>query len=158
MEIRAIAPAMTAVMAELHRRCFTEAWPDAAFAVLVASPGTFGSLALLGTVPSAFILCRLAGDDSELLTLGVVPDHRRRGLARALLRDALDQAARMGARRMVLEVAADNLAALALYGGVGFTAIGRRRAYYRGPGQPSTDALVLARPLPVTAAPAGPCD
>jgi ribosomal-protein-alanine N-acetyltransferase len=50
-------------------------------------------------------------------------------------------------KRMILEVAADNPAALRLYEKLGFQKISERKGYYVRPdGQPAT-ALVMARPL-----------
>jgi len=77
----------------------------------------------------------------------VEPSHRRRGVARALVRSGLAQAAAMGADEAFLEVAADNLAALALYREEGFEPAGLRSGYYRRPGGEAVDALVLRRTL-----------
>ena len=50
-------------------------------------------------------------------------------------------------KRMVLEVAADNPAAIKLYNRLGFTKLSERKGYYARPdGQPAT-ALVMARDL-----------
>ncbi len=50
-------------------------------------------------------------------------------------------------KRMVLEVAADNPAAIKLYTKLGFTKLSERKGYYARPdGQPAT-ALVMARDL-----------
>jgi ribosomal-protein-alanine N-acetyltransferase len=74
--------------------------------------------------------------------LAVRRDAQRYGLGRALLRDLLAEAARRGARNVLLEVAADNVAAQKLYANDGFEPIGVRRGYY----QPSnTDAVVMLR-------------
>ena len=59
-------------------------------------------------------------------------------MARALLRRGR---VRRGAR-MLLEVRADNTAALAFYAAEGFVEIARRRRYYRD----GTDAVVLRGP------------
>ena len=65
-----------------------------------------------------------------------------RGIGRALLEDLLAEAAASGARRVMLEVADDNMPAQQLYAGYGFEAVAVRRGYY----QPSnTDALVMLR-------------
>ncbi len=60
--------------------------------------------------------------------LGVVPDHRGRGLGAALLILALNGFAQAGARSCALEVTADNRAAVELYSGFGFR---RTRVFYR---------------------------
>ena len=64
-----------------------------------------------------------------------------------MLRAAFEDLLMSPARKMFLEVAADNPAAIALYRKQGFAEIGRREGYFaRANGQPAT-ALVMARNL-----------
>ena len=51
------------------------------------------------------------------------------------------------ARRLHLEVAATNAAALGLYKRLGFEEIGRRKGYYDRPGAPPEDAINLSLAL-----------
>jgi [ribosomal protein S18]-alanine N-acetyltransferase len=85
----------------------------------------------------------LAGDVAELQRIAVVEDHRRSGVASALLDEVLGLAAAGGADRVLLEVREDNAAALAFYAARGFVAVDRRRRYYRD----GAAAVVLQRPL-----------
>ena len=65
-----------------------------------------------------------AGIDGDWLgihNLVVEPAHRRRGLARAVLRELLDRGAEQGATTVWLHVQTDNEPALALYDGLGLT-------------------------------------
>jgi ribosomal-protein-alanine N-acetyltransferase len=71
------------------------------------------------------------GDDAEIMTIGVAPEHQRRGIAAALLRALIERATARGARRMLLEVRVDNDPALALYRRFGFARMGLRRRYYQ---------------------------
>lgn len=136
-------------LAALHAACFAEGWPAASIATLLDTPGTAGLVAECGAPPAAagLVLWRVAADEAEILTLGVVPARRRGGLGRALLDAAETLAAAAGARRMFLEVAADNAAARALYARAGYAPAGRRPGYYARRGAPAADALVLARRL-----------
>ena len=68
-------------------------------------------------------LCDL-GDECEILSLGVVPERRRRGIGSALLAAIGEEAGRRGGHRVFLEVAADNAAARALYSTSGFIQVG----------------------------------
>ena len=61
---------------------------------------------------------------AEILTVGVVPAARRRGVARQLVTALLDQAVHRGADEAFLEVRVDNPAARALYTAHGFVEIG----------------------------------
>jgi ribosomal-protein-alanine N-acetyltransferase len=129
-------------LARLHARCFDEVWDRATFARLLGSPGVFGLLARRASATLGFALVRVAGDEAELLTLGVDPSERRRGLARRLTERAIDGARIRGARALFLEVAADNDAARALYASLSFERVGLRKGYYaRGPAK--VDALTL---------------
>jgi ribosomal-protein-alanine N-acetyltransferase len=113
-----------------------------------------GALAFLGaneaaTDLQAFILVQVAADESEILSIATLPAARRLGLARALIMQAAAEASKNTAIAMFLEVAEDNFAALALYRDCGFTAQGRRRAYYVRRGGSSADALTLRARLPL---------
>ncbi len=83
-----------------------------------------------------------AGDIAELQRIAVAEDQRRRGVATALLAEAVLAAADT-ADRMLLEVRADNHGALTFYAGEGFVEIDRRPRYYADGG----DAVVLRRSL-----------
>jgi ribosomal-protein-alanine N-acetyltransferase len=135
------------VIAALHERCFDEAWSAASIAGLLAMPGAFGLIALGSSGPAAFILCRVAADECEVLALGVVPADRRAGVAGALLDAALADAHGRGARRVFLEVAEDNRAARGLYSAHGFARVGRRAGYYGGKAATSGAALILSKLL-----------
>jgi ribosomal protein S18 acetylase RimI-like enzyme len=84
---------------------------------------------------------------SAVLGMGVVAEHRHRGLGRRLLVETLARA--RGLRRIELIVRADNTAAIALYRSCGFELEGTCRSYLRHDGL-EHDALLMARlePLP----------
>jgi ribosomal-protein-alanine N-acetyltransferase len=81
-------------------------------------------------------------DEAWVNNMAVRRDHQRRGIGRALLEELLSIARRNGARHTLLEVAADNTPAQALYDSYGFEVIGLRKNYYQASG---TDALVMRR-------------
>ena len=139
-------PDDAARLAELHAQCFDEAWDEAAFTAFLRDSFTF---ALVAEEARAFIVIRVAADESEILSLGTRPDARRSGFARALVEAACVEAHRRGARRMFLDVAADNLAAHNLYAEAGFHPVGRRPGYYiRAAGR--ADAVILSAALPLS--------
>ena len=94
-----------------------------------------------------FLLWRLLSDEAEVITLGVHPRRRRAGIAGLLLADACAQALAGGALSLVLEVAADNVAARAFYAAQGFAEVGTRPGYYRRSRTAPADALILRRRL-----------
>lgn len=131
----ALAQCHAATLAAIHAEAFPpgERWNTAAFADLLGMPGVCGWLDPEG----GFILAREAGGEAEVLTLAVVPQARRQGVARRLVTSAVA----LLACPVFLEVGEDNAAALSLYRSAGFAECARRRAYY-GAGR---DALVLRR-------------
>ena len=91
-----------------------------------------------------------AGPDADVQTVAVAPQAQGRGVGRALVEALVAEAARRGAAGMLLEVRADNVAAIALYTRLGFERIAVRRRYYEPGG---IDAHVMRlRPLPPVAA------
>jgi len=147
LALRPLDLAMVEVAAALHEAAgFHEPWNARAFAELLAMPGTAGSLALAGDEPVGLALWRVAADEAEILTICTLPERRRAGAGRHLLDAAIAAASAAGARRLFLEVAVDNAAALGLYRASGFAEEGRRRGYYRGP-DGARDALILARAI-----------
>ena len=143
-----------ALLASLHRQCFEDSWDEASFRSLLAGQGVFALIAkdASATESQAFILIQVAAEQSEILSIGTVPDARRSGLARILLDQAAAEALARKAQEIFLEVAEDNSAALALYIVAGFAISGRRRSYYRRPGGIMVDALMLRAPLPLRGA------
>jgi ribosomal-protein-alanine N-acetyltransferase len=129
--------AHAAVCAAIHAAAFPppEAWGEAAFAQLLASPGVRGLIDEAG----ALVLVRQAADEAEILTLATAVAARRQGAGRRVLAAGLNWAAAAGATRVFLEVSEANAAAQALYTAVGFTLCGQRRRYYPD----GSDALVL---------------
>ena len=132
------------LLARLREAAFpADSWSAAAFARLLAMPGAFALVAARDEVPAGLVLARVAADEAEIITLGVAPQARRRGIGRLLAGAAAARAAESGAVRLFLEVAAANTAAQHLYQALGFRKVGRRARYYPD----GTDAVVLARPL-----------
>jgi ribosomal-protein-alanine N-acetyltransferase len=135
-----------AALASLHRSAFDDAWSAADIATLLAAPGVFGFRARIGGHDAGFILCRIAVDEAEILTLAVAPGSRRRGVAGVLLRQAMAASLAGGAAAVFLEVATDNPGAQALYRVNGFAEVGRRPGYFFRPGG-AVAALIMRRDL-----------
>jgi ribosomal-protein-alanine N-acetyltransferase len=133
-------------LASLHAACFPEEpWGAGVLRRILALSGGFARLASEGERPVGFVLARDLGDECEILSLGVIPECRRIGVGRALLRAVLQETARLGRPSVVLEVAADNVAARRLYEEAGCIAVGHRPRYYRRGGD-MIDALILRCP------------
>jgi [ribosomal protein S18]-alanine N-acetyltransferase len=82
--------------------------------------------------------------ESELWNIAVRPGYRRKGVARALLREACRRLSEWDVHRLFLEVRESNRPAVELYRAFGFALLGRRKDYYLNPKE---DALVLVHKL-----------
>jgi len=144
---RLLAPDDLAYVAALERQIHAAPWTLGNFRDALAA----GYCAMVGEREGrivAFGVLMLAPGEAQILNLSVVPDARRQGLGRALLRRLVDVAVRSGAEQCFLEVRVSNLAALELYAKEGFGAVGRRHDYYPATAAtPREDALVLRRAL-----------
>ncbi len=142
-------PEHAADLAGLHKDLFEQPWDESSVADLLRHPGSISFLARLGQPlqTAGFIMGQLAADEAEILSLGVRKDRQRHGIGRKLVEAMVRTARKAEARRLFLEVAESNPAAIALYKGVGFAEIGRRKGYYARAGAPPEDALMLALAL-----------
>lgn len=150
--IRPAAEADLADIASLEHRCFQDPWSMESFRAFISR------VAFLAEDPTGivgYVFAHFAADVGEILNVAVAPEARRRGIGALLVQEACGALARHGVETVFLEVRESNAAAQTLYRGLGFSLVGRRRAYYR---HPLEDALVLARLLADGRSTAGPSD
>ncbi|MGE0665387.1 MAG: GNAT family N-acetyltransferase [Sphingomonadales bacterium] len=155
VDIAPVGVAAVDLLASLHAGAFCrpgdERWSAQAFADVLGMPGSFCLLASAagqgGPLPVGFCACRVAGPESELLSLGVLPGLRRQGAARQLILRSMGRCVEDGAREMYLEVAEDNPTAQLLYRSMGFFQVGRRKGYYQRLENVKIDALTMRRDL-----------
>ena len=135
-------PALAALEHDLFSH---DAWPEATwwaelagrprrdYVVLVDADGVLGYAGL-----------DHGGEVADVMTIGVAPRAQGRGLGRLLLAELERRARARGAGHVILEVRADNAAAVGLYERSGFDVLSNRRRYYQ-PGD--VDAIVMRKSL-----------
>ncbi|WP_297506589.1 GNAT family N-acetyltransferase [uncultured Caulobacter sp.] len=96
----------------------------------IPAPARFARLDING-VPAAIGASAIGGGHVGVFGMRTSPNHRRRGLARRVLRALLAEAATLGAARAWLQVEDDNAPAIALYADEGFEAAYRYRYWTR---------------------------
>ena len=84
------------------------------------------------------------GAEADVLTVGVIPSQRGKGIARQLMGLITDWAKQQGSTAMMLEVKVDNTEAIGLYESLGYSKLNVRKDYF-GAG---LDALVMRLDLP----------
>lgn len=138
-------------IAQLHAQLFSPAWDEAGVRALLDHPAATSFVATLGqpTDVVGFVVAQLAADEAEILSVGVSLPFQRLGIGRMLVEGLSRALQRAEVRRLFLEVADDNISALALYSRLGFEPTGRRKAYYVRGGGVAVDAVTMARILPI---------
>ncbi len=131
-------------MADTHAAAFVtaRAWTADEFADLRTNRFTH----ILGD-PRCFAVFTVIADEAELLTIATHPRFQRQGLARHCMTQWQARAAKLGATRAFLEVAADNSAAFALYAASGYRECGVRKDYYLRDHGPKIDAILMENQL-----------
>ncbi len=134
-----------AELAEMEALCFPETpvtWSVSDYGQHLENPH---SITIAGDM--GFIIGRIIEDEAEVITLGVLPEHRHAGHGTDLLATFQIKAKQKGASVAFLEVSAENEAALALYKSAGFDRVGRRRKYYANAKGIAVDAFILKKTL-----------
>lgn len=117
---------------ELLRRELTHDWSTILLAEEEMAPGV---RRLLG-----FAIFWVVHDELHILNVATDPSQRRRGVARAVMDATLERGRQRRCVMATLEVRRSNEAALSLYRGLGFRAVGVRPNYYVDEGE---DAIVM---------------
>ena len=126
---------------EIEKLCFSVPWtleqlrsqlkdPQHEFIAALDPEGR-----VLGYVGMMYVL-----DEGYISNVCTAPEHRRRGVASALIDEMISRAAALELAFLSLEVRASNSPAIALYRGKGFVDVGVRPGYYE---KPAEDAIIM---------------
>ncbi len=135
---------MAAVMA-IEVRAYEFSWSEVNFRDCIRS-GYYCRILEEEGRPRGYAVMSGGAGEAHILNLCVCPEARGRGYAGMLLVDVIEQARRLGAEMLFLEVRPSNDAARGLYEKFGFNEIGLRKRYYPARNG-REDALLLARQL-----------
>jgi ribosomal-protein-alanine N-acetyltransferase len=91
---------------------------------------------------AGFLIAWHVADEVHVLNVATAPALRRRGVATALMLEALAYAATSHVRIVLLEVRRSNRPAILLYRRLGFTAMGIRPNYYSDDGEDAVEMVL----------------
>ncbi len=117
----------------LNLRCFKsgENYNKHTFSYLLSEPKT---LSYRISTPTdkivGFVFVMTGNGTGHITTIGIAPEHRRRGLAEKLLLHIEDALLKRGITTITLEVRVSNIAAQSLYRGLNYTIVQRLNHYY----------------------------
>ncbi len=136
MTIEKARPDQDEALAALEARCFADPWP----VDMIARMREKFIVALEGERLVGYIVLSTVLDEGNIDNVAVAPEYRRRGVAEALLKNAIARSRAWGLAFLTLEVRAGNEPAIALYAKHGFQTVGRRKNYYE---KPREDAILM---------------
>ena len=142
MKILPMEPRHTAQIAALERLCFSAPWSEDSVRSELDNPLSLWLVAEENGEVAGYIGSQTVLGEADMMNVAVAPACRRRGIAAALVEALIGALDAGGAYALTLEVRASNEPALALYRGLGFCEIGRRKNYYS---KPREDALILKK-------------
>jgi ribosomal-protein-alanine N-acetyltransferase len=126
----------------IERRSYPTPWSRSMFAGEISKPSSIclGAFAAETHELLGYLIISRYVDAWHVMNVAVEPEHRRRGIATALLDRLFELTAEDGRRGYTLEVRVSNTQAIALYERLGFQARGIRRGYYTDNRE---DALIM---------------
>ncbi len=90
-----------------------------------------------------YCLYQMTFEQAEVLRIGTDPKYQRQGIASQVLNKLHEVLQINQVESLLLEVRADNTAAIALYEQQAFNIIHKRKGYYKVPHKPAIDALIM---------------
>ena len=142
MEIKAMKEAQVPQIAALERVCFSDPWSEKSILSELENPLSCWLVAMDGERLAGYVGSQTVLGETDMMNLAVDPDYRRKGLGKELILSLIEVLRQRESRCLTLEVRDSNAPARALYEGLGFQEIGRRRNYYRNPRE---DALIYKK-------------
>ncbi len=92
-----------------------------------------------------YCLYQVLFEQAEIFRIGTHPNYQRQGIASQIFARLNEELKNQQVEALLLEVRADNIAAIALYEQQGFTIIHSRKGYYQVGLQSAIDALIMQR-------------
>ena len=118
----------------LNLRCFKqgENYTRHTFNYLLTQPQSLGLMAETseGDMAGFVLLMNNPDGAAHITTVGVAPEHRRRGIARQLIEAVDGMLRKRSVTTVVLEVRVSNVAAQELYAQAGYTIVKQMTRYY----------------------------
>ena len=127
-------------VAELENIIFSSPWSEKSLAECVGGKNTLFLVCEKDGRTVGYVGCYTVCDDAAITNVAVHPDHRRQGIAKALVKALISRASERGCAQVSLEVRVSNASAIALYEKLGFRSVGIRRGFYS---KPREDALIM---------------
>lgn len=138
VDLRRMTPTDLAAVVAMEAASQPAPWSEALFRNELAGEGRSYLVACDGSMLLGFGGVMVVGEEAHVMNLLVSPGERGSGIGTKLMVAMVEEALRLGARHLTLEVRSRNEEARSLYSKFGLAPVGTRPAYYG-----DDDALIL---------------
>ena len=129
------------LLADMDEMCFSAPWSETSFFEEITTNKVAKYIVaeidgeIVGYAGIWIIL-----DEGHITNVAVHPEHRRKGIAKAIISEIIARSEEAGANLFALEVRTSNEAAILLYEKFDFKKVGIRKGYYENNGE---DAIIM---------------
>ncbi|MDA8412213.1 MAG: ribosomal protein S18-alanine N-acetyltransferase [Desulfobacteraceae bacterium] len=146
LDIRPMIASDLAAVLAIEQASFPAPWNRDHFLHEIAAPHSYPFAAVCCGDVVGYVCVTSLFEEAQILDIAVAADMRGQGIALMLMEQAISLAREKGAEMLALEVRSTNVAAIALYGRLGFVRCGLRSRYYEG----IDDAVLMEKNLKET--------
>ena len=129
IEIIEATPDYVADILKIENECFSTPWTEQGVRESIENENTHLYLALADGEAAGYMGVQIFSGEGYVTNIATLPEYRRQGVAKALIRRALQNEMEF----LTLEVRENNAAAISLYESLGFERVGVRPRFYRSP-------------------------
>lgn len=140
LEIKEATLDDVAEIVKIEQACFSTPWSEASVRESLANPASHFYAAYADGETAGYLGLQIFSGEGYITNVATLPAFRRRGIAKALLQQAMQNEMEF----ITLEVRESNAAAIALYASLGFEKVGVRPRFYR---EPEENALLMTKYL-----------
>ena len=134
-------------VSDLEKQLFDGRFDKAGICALLGKPAFYGAVLPAPDMPTtiyAYCLAYITSAQADIIAIGTDKTKQGHGFGKIILQHLIDVTEQHNVAEIILEVAADNIAAIRLYDSFGFHESGIRKGYYCH-GENRCDALIMVR-------------
>lgn len=143
-ELRRLSDEYAQKAHEIATQCFSLPWSVSSFIDGMNTPTQCFFGAFIGGILVGYISVMTAAGEGEILSIAVLPEYRKCGIASMLLEKSFKLFENNNCEKVFLEVRQSNIPAQKLYEKYGFAKVGVRKKYYSSPIE---DAILYEKSL-----------
>lgn len=138
MEIKKLSQEYIKDVADIEKACFSKPWNEISIAAELKNEFSRFYVAVEDGKAVGFVGLYALSGEADIVRVGVLPQYRNRGIARAVLKKSLENVD----GDVFLDVRESNAPAISFYRSLGFYDTGVRKNYYS---EPEENAVLMKR-------------